>query len=151
MDADPNVAQPAVDFPGFWIRYCIGESFAYQPVVMSLLTAALVLSFWLIGLRIRGCFQTPAPENRNPFHLGWVGLLEFALGRLVLAGMAFNLCLSMLKIAYASRQGAAIRLPLERLTSIDVYILCTPLLAASLVYANCTVSSLIGKIKHRAS
>lgn len=53
----------------------------------------------------------------------------------------------MIHLAYASTQGAALRLPFEGFTALDVYLFCTPLLAACVVYANCTVASLIGKMR----
>jgi len=146
MDADMNVAQAAVAPLGYWLRRCIGESFKYEPVVMSIVTVALVVSVWLIGLRIRGCFGAVLPDHGVRARREWAGLLEFALGRLVLAGILIKTCLTFCELAYASTQGAALRLPLEGLTSLDVYLFCTPLLGACVVYANCTVSCLIGKM-----
>ena len=150
METDPNVAEPAVVDHFYPMRRCIREAFEYQPVLMVGLVVALVVSVGLIGLRIRGCWQRAAPEGQNPAVRGWAGLLEFALGRLVLAGILTHTCLEMIHLAYVSSQGAALRLPFEGFTALDIYIFCTPLLAASVVYANCTVASLIGKMKGRA-
>lgn len=117
---------------------------------MSLLVVGLVVSAGLIGHRIWGG-QRAAPDAADSSRRGWAGLLEFALGRLVLAGMLAHLCLEMIHLAYTSSQGAALRLPFEALTSDDVYIFCTPLLAACVIYANCMVASLIGKMSGHAS
>lgn len=147
METDPNVAEPAVADHFYPMRRCIRESFEYQPVLMIVLVVALVVSVWLIGLRVRGCWQRAVPEGQNPAGRGWAVLVEFALGRLVLAGIVAHLCLLMIHLAYTSSQGAALRHPFEGFAAGDVYIFCTPLLVASMVYANCTVASLIGKMR----
>jgi hypothetical protein len=145
METDPNVALPAEVDHFYPMRRCIRESFEYQPVLMSVLVVALVVSVWLIGLRIRGCWPRAVPEGQKPAARVWAGLLEFALGRLVLAGMVAHTCLTMIHLAYESTQACVRRLPLEGLTSLDVYLFCAPLLVACVIYANCTVASLMGK------
>lgn len=147
MDEDMNVAQAAEGPANYdWLRRCIGESMEHEPVVMSLLTVALAVSAGLIGLRIWTRFRAVRADDGWRAWLEWAGLLEFALGRLVLAGIVIKTCLLFLELACASTQGAARRLPLDGLTSLDVYLICTPLLGACVAYANCTVSRLIGKM-----
>ena len=146
METYPNVAEAAVVDHFYPMRRCIRESFEYQPVLMIALGLALMVSVWLIGLRLRGCWRRAEPVGEKPGHRGWAGLVEFALGRLVLAGIVAHTCLLMIHLAYGCSQGAALRRPFEALTSGDVYIFFTPLLAASVVYANCTVASLIGRV-----
>lgn len=149
MKTDPNIAEPAVVEHFYPIRRCLTDAFEYQPLLMGGLVVALGISVWLVGLRILGCFRRTEPEERNPFQQSWAGLLEFALGRMVLAGILVRTCVEMITLAYTSSQGAALRLPLAGLTSLDVYLLCTPLLVASMVYANCTVAGLIGRMRGR--
>ncbi len=147
MNTDPNVAEPAVRDSFSPYRHCLGDSFEYQPVLMIVLGLALVVSVWLIGLRIRGFWRKAEPVGQKPGHRGWAALVEFALGRLVLAGILAQMCLAMIHLAYVSSQQAALRPPFECLTSGDVYIFCTPLLWASVVYVNCTVATLMGKMR----
>lgn len=147
METDPNVAEPAVVDHFYPMRRCIRESFEYQPVLMSVLGLALVVSVWLIGLRLRGCWRRAEPVGQKPGHRGWAEWVEFALGRLVFSGVVAHTCLLMIHLAYECSQGAALRRPFEALTSGDIYLFCTPLLAACVVYANCTVASLIGKMR----
>ncbi|MBN8422774.1 MAG: hypothetical protein J0L73_27945 [Verrucomicrobia bacterium] len=151
MEPDPNVAEPAVVLIGYPIRRCLAESFEYQPLLMAGLVVALAVSVWLMGLRIREWWQGSATEARNPVRRSRAEVLEFALGRLVLAGIVTRTCLGMIDLAYAGSQGAALRLPFEGFTSVDVYLFAAPLLVACVVYANCTVASLIGKMRGRGS
>ncbi len=104
METDLNVAVPAEVDHFYPMRRCIRESFEYQPVLMIALGLALVVSVWLIGLRIRGCWQRAVPEGQNPAVGGWAGLMEFALGRLVLAGIVAHTCLLMIHLAYDCSQ-----------------------------------------------
>ena len=115
-------------------------------MLQSLRWLALVGSVWLIGLRIRGFWRKAEPVGQKPGHRGWAALVEFALGRLVLAGILAQMCLLMIDLAYTSSQGAALRHPFEGFAAGDVYIFCTPLLWASVIYLNCTVASLLGKM-----
>lgn len=133
------------------MRRCLRESFEYQPVLLILLGVALVVSAWLMGMRLRGFLRRAEPVGQKSACWGWAGLVEFALGRLVLAGIVAHACLLMIHLAYATSQGAALRLPFEALTSGDVYIFCTPLLAACVIYLNCTVASLMGRISGYSS
>jgi len=126
METDLNVAEPAVVDHFYPMRRCIRESFEYQPVLMIALGLALVVSVWLIGLRIRGFWRKAEPVGQKPGHRGWAALVEFALGRLVLAGILAHMCLLMIDLAYTSSQGAALRHPFEGFAAGDVYFSARP-------------------------